>query len=80
MFFSYILLSEKDGKYYYGSTSNLENRLKTHNNGKVKSTKGRRPLRIHFFEKFTNRSDAVKREHFYKSIDGYLWLKESNIL
>lgn len=27
MFYSYILKSEKDGKYYYGSTENLKMRL-----------------------------------------------------
>ena len=80
MFYSYILLSEKDGKYYYGSTNNLQNRLLKHNKGDVKSTKHRRPLKIHFFEEFNTRSEAFQREHFYKSIVGYNWLKQNNII
>ena len=79
MFFTYILKSEKDGGYYYGSTSSLENRLISHNAGKVKSTKGRRPWKIHYFEKYKTRRDAVMRERFFKTIDGYIWLIKQKI-
>jgi putative endonuclease len=56
--FVYILRSLKDNKYYYGSTKNVEQRLNDHNKGKVKSTKGRCPLIIHYFEEFYNTQDA----------------------
>ena len=80
MFYTYILISEKDGKYYYGSCSDLELRLKQHNAGKVRSTKGRRPLRIHYSEEFLTKLEAVRRELFFKSIDGYLFLRASKII
>ena len=48
MYFAYILKSLKDNKYYYGSTGNIESRLKQHNYGKVKSTKNRIPLILHY--------------------------------
>ena len=80
MYFVYILKSLKDNKYYYGSTGNIENRLKQHNHGKVKSTKNRRPLILHYSEQFEHKTDALKREIFFKSIDGYLWLKKNNII
>ena len=79
-FYSYILKSSKDGKYYYGSTKNIESRLKKHNNGEVRSTKSRIPLTLHFFETFSTRSEAYKREQFYKSIEGYNWLKSMQII
>ena len=50
MYYTYILKSIKDGKYYYGHTADLSLRLKEHNNGKVRATKGRRPLIIHYYE------------------------------
>ena len=78
-FYAYILKSAKDEKYYYGSTSDLEKRILYHNSGKVKSTKHRRPLRLIYFEEFEFKSEAVKRENFFKSIDGYNWLKRNNI-
>jgi putative endonuclease len=80
MYYTYILKSKKDGKYYYGSTINLENRLAKHNKGDVRATKSRRPLAIHYKEEFKTRSEAYQREHFFKTIDGYNWLKENNII
>ena len=79
-YYAYILKSQKDNRYYYGSTNDLEDRLRRHNAGEVKSTKERRPLDLHYFEKFDSRSEAFQREHFFKSISGYQWLKENNII
>ena len=80
MFFAYILKSASDGRYYYGSTENLEERLSKHNSGKVRSTKSRIPFVIHYFEKFETRKEAYQREQFFKSISGYLWLKNQKII
>ena len=78
-FYVYILKSLKDSGYYYGYTSDIIMRLNFHNTGKVRSTKGRRPLELHYFEEFENKSDALKREIFFKSIAGYWWLKNNDI-
>jgi len=43
MFFTYVLKSLSTGRHYYGSTSDIEKRLKYHNSGKVRSTKAFRP-------------------------------------
>lgn len=80
MFFAYILKSLRDSNYYYGSTDSLKNRVLVHNKGKVKSTKSRRPLELHYYEEFETRSKAMKREKFFKSIDGYIWLKAKKII
>lgn len=77
--YAYILKSLYDGKYYYGSCKDLEKRLLDHNAGKVKATKFRRPFELHYFEKLETRSGAYKREMFFKSIEGYRWLKEQQI-
>ncbi len=78
-YITYILKSLKDNGYYYGYTSDLEQRFLRHNEGLVKSTKSRRPLIIHYFEQFESKTQAIKRENYFKSIDGYNWLKESGI-
>ncbi|NUQ40031.1 MAG: GIY-YIG nuclease family protein [Calditrichaceae bacterium] len=80
MFYAYILKSLKDHRYYYGSTSDLKKRLKSHNGGKVRSTKNRRPFELHYFEEFPTQSEALLRERFFKSPEGYAWLKENNII
>jgi len=66
--------------FYYGSTKDLDKRLSEHNRGKVRYTKGRRPWNLHYFEEFENRSDAFKREQFFKTIEGYNYLKSRNII
>lgn len=80
MFFTYILQSEKDKRFYYGSTSDLETRVKAHNYGKVRSTKSRRPLNLIYSESFTTKKDAIQRELFFKSKAGYAWLKNQGII
>jgi putative endonuclease len=79
-YFAYVLHSLKDGIHYYGSSSNLSNRLKAHNSGKSKFTKGHRPWEIIYFEQFETRSDAIKRELFFKSVNGNIWLKKEGII
>ena len=79
MFFAYIIQSETDQTYYYGHSKNLEERLRSHNQGKVRSTKAKRPWNLHYHEVFKSKSEACKREQFFKSIEGYRWLKEQRI-
>ena len=71
MYFAYVLKSLKDNSFYYGSTGNLEKRLHEHNSGKVRYTKGHRPWILHYSEKYDTRTEALKRELFFKSIEGY---------
>ena len=57
-YFVYILYSQKDHKLYVGCTSNLEDRIKEHNSGKVTATKNRIPLIIIHSEKFEDEAEA----------------------
>ncbi len=79
-FYTYVLKSQKDNGYYYGYTSNLTNRLERHNQGLVRITKARRPFVIHYFEEFEDKTSAIKRENFFKTIDGYNWLRDNSII
>jgi len=62
MFYVYILKSKKDGQCYTGSTNDLKNRFKEHNNGKVLSTKARRPFELIYYEVYKAEHDARNRE------------------
>jgi len=75
-FVTYILKSQLDGTHYYGHSGDLDQRLKQHNAGKVKSTKSKRPWMIHYIESYPTKSEAYRRELFFKSIDGYNFLKQ----
>ena len=75
MHYIYVLTSEKDGKLYVGCTSNVENRLKYHNSGRVLSTKGRRPFRLIFTETYSDKYQAFEKERYYKTAKGKKELK-----
>lgn len=67
MFIVYILKSGSTGRYYIGHISNLQQRLKDHNRGKVRSTKAYRPWEIIYFEEYLTKSEAYNREMQIKS-------------
>jgi putative endonuclease len=67
MYFVYILKSRKNGDIYIGSTEDVGNRLKLHNNGKVKSTRFNRPWELMGRSVFSTRAEAVKQERFLKT-------------
>jgi len=62
MFYLYLLKSEKDGNLYIGSTNDLERRIAEHNEGKVFSTKARRPFELIYYEAYRSEKDARHRE------------------
>lgn len=67
MDYVYILQSEKDQSLYIGYTSDLEKRLKEHNDGKSKATRPFRPYQLIFYEAFMHKKDANEREEYLKS-------------
>ena len=62
MYCVYILYSNSTGKYYCGSTDNLERRVHQHNSGYSKSTKSGKPWILKYSEEYCDRSSAVRRE------------------
>jgi putative endonuclease len=70
----YVLRSLKDGKKYTGYTKDLPSRFELHQQGKVKSTKDRRPFELIYFEGFINQQDATKREKYLKTHYGKMFL------
>ena len=62
MYYLYILKSKQDDKLNIGSTNDLRRRLLGHNNGEVKSTKGRTPFELRYYESFYSEEDVRKRE------------------
>jgi len=67
MFYTYILLSKKDDKFYIGFTNDIRKRIEEHQKGKVDSTKSRRPFILVYYEACLNEKDAIKREKYFKT-------------
>jgi len=67
----YVLYSERFDKIYVGFTSNLEQRLKSHNElGKKGWTIRFRPWTVIYTEQYDDKSIAIKREQQSKSGQG----------
>lgn len=62
MFCTYILISEKSNRYYIGHTSDLSERIKVHNSGRVKSTRNKGPWKCVYFEEYSTKIEANRRE------------------
>ncbi len=76
MFYTYILLSIKDNKFYTGYTESLKLRFEEHDKGLVKSTRERRPLRLVYYEACMSRKDALHREKYLKTYHGKQFLRK----
>lgn len=52
-----------DGTLYTGWTTNLEHRVKAHNDGEgAKYTRSRRPVELVYYEEYATKAEAMKRE------------------
>ncbi|MDR9417720.1 GIY-YIG nuclease family protein [Gracilimonas sp.] len=76
MFTVYVLYSPSHEKIYIGYTSNIEQRMLSHNKlGKKGWTIRYRPWEIVFTEEFETKAEAMQREKQLKSSKGreYVW-------
>lgn len=59
----------KDETYYTGYASDIEKRIKAHNDGKgAKYTRGRRPVVKVYHEVFDTKREALQREYAIKKL------------
>lgn len=70
MYWLYVLRSAKDGKLYTGVTSDLRRRLREHNSGGTRSTRGRRPLVLVYTETYQTKREVLARERYFKTPEG----------
>ena len=76
MYYTYILKSSKDKKFYTGYTKNLKLRFEQHQKGLVESTKLRLPLSLIYYEACLNQQDATHREKYLKSYHGKMYIRK----
>lgn len=72
----YILQSLKNGRYYIGSTGNLERRLVEHNQGKTKSIRYLTPFELKYQERYNTRIEARRREFYLKKLKSRKYLEK----
>ena len=76
MYYTYILQSTVDMKFYTGYTKDLKLRFEQHNKGLVDSTKDRTPLDLIYYEACLDQNDATKREKYLKSYHGKMFIRK----
>lgn len=75
-YYNYVLQSLKDTNFIYkGCTNNLKKRIREHHKGLVISTRGKRPLKLIYYEACLDKKDAYRREKTLKSGYGAKFLK-----
>jgi len=77
MYYVYILKSSKSGVLYYGYTTDLRKRLKEHNSGNSKFTKGHMPWKLVWYSAFQNKKKAEDFELYIKSGSGKAFVYKS---
>ena len=66
--YTYIL-NCSDGTLYTGWTNDLTKRLKAHNDGRgARYTKTRRPVVLAYYESFSSKEEAMRREYEIKHL------------
>jgi putative endonuclease len=75
MYYVYILKSLKDLKLYIGRSDDLKRRFDEHTKGRVQATKHRRPLKLIFYEAYSDKKDATRREKYFKTTKGKTTLR-----
>ena len=72
----YVLQSINFDRTYVGFTKHVLKRLSQHNKGHTTSTKPYLPWKILFFEEFSSKEEALKREKFLKTGKGREFIKQ----
>ena len=75
IYFVYVIQSKVDNRLYVGLSRDVTRRIKEHNLGYVKPTKGYRPWILAHKEKIGSRKNARIREKYLKSGCGKELLK-----
>jgi putative endonuclease len=75
MYYVYVLRNAA-GRLYIGSSAAPDERLASHNAGRVRSTKAHRPWQRILLEQHPDRDTATRRERYLKSGWGHRWLEK----
>ena len=67
-FYVYILQSEKDQRFYFGQTQNIEKRIIEHNTGKSTYTQKFIPWNLYAYKSCDSRKEAMKFERMLKNL------------
>jgi putative endonuclease len=77
MYNTYIIYSLQHRKTYVGISEDIQRRIEEHNSKKSKYTSRYAPWVLVFYEEYSTREEARKREKYFKSGIGREWMKNN---
>ncbi len=75
-YYTYILYSSTRDRYYIGSCSDVNIRLRRHNAGATTSTKSGRPWKVMYTESYSTKTEALQREMQIKKMKSRKYIEE----
>ncbi len=75
MFYTYVLYSKEQNKFYIGYTANLKQRMKEHNSKKSLSDKRIKNMKLVYYEVCISKADSMAREKQLKTGFGRGYLR-----
>ncbi len=82
--FVYLLESLKSGQRYIGQTSNLDERMRRHNAGYVRSTRNNVPWKLLAYIQVESRQESIKLEDKLKQMKNrervYRYFKDHGVI
>jgi predicted GIY-YIG superfamily endonuclease len=79
-YYVYFLRSERDGTTYVGMATDVLARLREHNRGKSRFTRGHMPYELIYQEGPYETAEARKREKYLKSTAGKNFLRKIGVI
>jgi putative endonuclease len=76
IFYVYILESESSGKWYYGFSEDLNQRIKDHQSNRSKYTRFKGPWKLIFKREFLDKTEALRFEKHLKTTRNKEFIKE----
>lgn len=76
MYFVYILISEKDGSHYVGTTTDVARRVAEHNGGNATYTSAHIPYLLSWYCGFPDEKLARNFERYLKQGSGHAFAKK----
>jgi putative endonuclease len=70
LLYGVYILKCRNGKYYTGYTTNIQNRLLAHLKEEVSFTRDKLPIKLIYFSLFSNKQKAYDFERYLKSGSG----------
>lgn len=75
MYYTYVLKSAADEKFYIGYSEDVPKRLAEHNAGLVDATRNRLPVTLVYYEACRDKQKALQREKYFKTGFGRRFLQ-----